>query len=283
MTSMASWNVPIGGGMYLHVKTVGRVGHPSLLLLHDLVFDSRMWEEMIPHFLKAGFRVVTVDLPGCWFSDSPLGVPYSLEQIATWVLAAVKSVGFHRAHVLGLGMGGMVALRMAYADPAFANSLVLLGTSAAVEPPGRQSFFMGLAERARLAHLLVLGERVALAAELLLYLFETQERAILDPWQARLVEILSREEDCEGLYWSAVATLNRLGLSLEALVTILAPAFIGRGGKDAFRTFVESNALSASLPNASGVVEWPKLGHMCMLEAPGTVANDILTFLKEVT
>ena len=60
--------------------------------------------------------------------------PYSVEQIAADVAGLMDRLELARAHVLGLSLGGRIAMAMALAEPARVDRLVLVATSPV--PPG---------------------------------------------------------------------------------------------------------------------------------------------------
>ncbi len=82
-----------------------------LVLLHGLGSSGRDWEYQYPAF-TARYRTVAPDLRGFGRSGRPPG-PYPVEQHADDVFALAGTLGLDRFHVLGLSMGGAVALQMA--------------------------------------------------------------------------------------------------------------------------------------------------------------------------
>lgn len=82
-----------------------------LLLLHGLGSSGRDWEYQYPAFTPR-YRTVAPDLRGFGRSGRPPG-PYPIEQHAEDMFALAENLGFDRFHVLGLSMGGALALQMA--------------------------------------------------------------------------------------------------------------------------------------------------------------------------
>lgn len=94
---------------------------PALVLLHEGVGDSRMWDLVWPQ-LAAAFRLIRYDVRG-----------YGRSSVATQeytLLGDLLSVLDHfevsSAHVTGCSMGGGTALELALAEPGRVRSLVLL-------------------------------------------------------------------------------------------------------------------------------------------------------------
>ena len=78
--------------------------------------------------LAARFRVIAADNRGAGRSAKPPG-PYSIEQMAADVAGLMDRLELPRAHVLGISMGGRIALALALARPARVNRLILVATS----------------------------------------------------------------------------------------------------------------------------------------------------------
>ena len=94
---------------------------PTLVLLHEGVGDSRMWDPVWPE-LAADCRVIRYDVRG--FGQSP---PATQEYT---LLADLQTVLDHfevsSAHFAGCSMGGGTAVEFALAEPSRVQSLTLL-------------------------------------------------------------------------------------------------------------------------------------------------------------
>jgi len=94
---------------------------PVLLLLHEGVGDSRMWDPVWAE-LTASFRAIRYDVRG--FGRSPAATEdFTLLGDLRSVL---KQLGVANAHVAGCSMGGGTALEFALAEPERVTTLVLL-------------------------------------------------------------------------------------------------------------------------------------------------------------
>jgi 3-oxoadipate enol-lactonase len=96
---------------------------PPLLLLHAGIVDRRMWDDVVPAFAER-FRVVRCDLRGYGETPLPAG-PFSYAADAAGLLDAL---GVEGAHVVGVSLGGHVALDLALAHPSSVDRLVLAGS-----------------------------------------------------------------------------------------------------------------------------------------------------------
>ena len=91
-----------------------------------------MWAPQVPA-LAERFRVVTYDTRGHGSSPAPAG-PYTLDDLVDDLVALLDALRIQRAHVAGLSLGGMTALRLAAREPARVDRLAVLCTSAKVDP-----------------------------------------------------------------------------------------------------------------------------------------------------
>jgi 3-oxoadipate enol-lactonase len=102
-----------------------------VLLLHGLGGGLVDWEPQIGP-LSARYRVIRLDVRGHGSSDKPKG-RYEVEEFTSDALAVLRAAGVERAHIVGLSMGGMIALQMALDAPAAVRSLVLANTGPEVK------------------------------------------------------------------------------------------------------------------------------------------------------
>ena len=91
-----------------------------------------MWDPQVPG-LAERYRVVTYDTRGHGESPAPAG-PYTLDDLVDDLVALLDEVGAERAHVAGLSLGGMTAMRLAAREPQRVDRLALLCTSAKPDP-----------------------------------------------------------------------------------------------------------------------------------------------------
>lgn len=120
--------------MIPHHVVTGPEDAPALVLSNSLGATRGMCDPQVPA-LAERYRVVTYDARGHGDSPSPAG-PYSLDDLVDDVVALLDRLGVRRAHVAGLSLGGMTAMRLAAREPARVDRLVALATSARPDPQG---------------------------------------------------------------------------------------------------------------------------------------------------
>jgi 3-oxoadipate enol-lactonase len=106
-------------GLYAEVAGEG----PELVLLHEGVCDSRMWDPQWEAFTRS-HRVLRFDFRG--YGRTPLS-PGSYSA-AKDVIELLDEHGFERAALVGVSLGGRVALEVALAQPERVSALVLVGS-----------------------------------------------------------------------------------------------------------------------------------------------------------
>jgi 3-oxoadipate enol-lactonase len=98
-------------------------GEP-VVLIHGLGLDAAMWDAQWPA-LQREFRAIRYDVRGYGGSSVPTG-PYSHTED---LLALLDFLDARPAHVVGLSMGGRLALRFALDQPHAVRSLALIDPS----------------------------------------------------------------------------------------------------------------------------------------------------------
>ena len=107
--------------MELYAEVAGK--GPEIVLLHEGICDSRMWDPQWETFTRS-HRVLRLDFRG--YGRSPLE-PGRFAN-ARDVIELLDRHGFDRAAVVGVSLGGRVALEVALAAPERVAALVLVGS-----------------------------------------------------------------------------------------------------------------------------------------------------------
>ena len=114
---------PVSG---LHYGEAGDPAAPVVVLLHGVGTSSWMWGRLVRD-LADEVRVVSVDLPG--HGDSA-GTPWtSMGDAVARVADLVRAVAPAGAHVVGLSLGGYLALDLAAAHPGLLMSATASGVN----------------------------------------------------------------------------------------------------------------------------------------------------------
>ena len=95
-----------------------------LLLIQGMSGTQASWGEPFLRALAPDFDLVAYDHRGIGRS-APWRTPFTIADLAEDALALLDHVGFERAHVLGISMGGMVAQELALGHPERIRTLAL--------------------------------------------------------------------------------------------------------------------------------------------------------------
>ena len=128
---MVAETLPVNG-IELCVETFGEPSDPALLLIAGCGNSMDWWEDEFCRRLAAGGRhVIRYDHRDTGRSTSfPAGrPPYSGVDLAHDALGVLDALGIHRAHLVGLSMGGALAQRIAVERPHRVLSLTLMSTT----------------------------------------------------------------------------------------------------------------------------------------------------------
>jgi len=240
---------------------------PAVVLVHGHPFDRSMWEPQ-QEPLGRRFRVITPDLRGYGQSRATIGT-VTMRQLAGDVEALLDDLDIDSAAVVGLSMGGLVAMELAIANPGRWWALGLVATTA--EPVTN-------AER---------RERLAMA--------ETLETDGLEPLVDSMSKRLFGPECTEDVIDRVVQMMRRSNPHGAAaalrgraqrpdyrpgLAALDIPTFVCAGTADTWSTEAVTQALIDCL-GAPRSLLLPELGHLPNLESPDVFNRELLRFLEE--
>ena len=236
-----------------------------LLLLHGLGDSHDDWRMQIPEF-AAKYRVIVPDLRG--FGASERREPFTIQRHARDMRTLLSALSIERAHVVGLSMGGAVAIELALRAPQVVASLVLVNTA-----PG---FTLTSWQRRRMAWLRVL---VALVLGVGGVARVTGKGVFPARNQGRLRKRFIRRASHTSR-WVYLATLRALTRwnAESRLAAIRAPTLI-IGAQHDFTTSAEKRRWCARIPGAR-FVEIAGSRHHTELDSPERLNHIIQAFVS---
>jgi pimeloyl-ACP methyl ester carboxylesterase len=246
-------------GADLYVEQAG-AGEP-ILFIHGFTLDTRMWDDQFDYFARS-FHVIRYDLRGFGKSSPP--DPARPYVHADDLAALLNALGLQRVSVVGLSLGGGIALDFACLHPERLAALVVIDSAMGGYPWSAQSsdpaapFDLEEKRRRWLANpLFAPAMRIPAVA--------TRLRAIIG--------------DYSGWHWMNSDSDYFPSPSVyERLETISAPtlAIVGEWDLPDFRGIAET--IGRRVPGARHVVI-PAAGHMANMERPDAVNDVISAFL----
>jgi 3-oxoadipate enol-lactonase len=258
---------PVGGTrMFYDVKGNG----PAVVLIHGGQLDSRMWDAQFG-VLARHFRVIRYDVRGYGGSFQPDSVYSDAEDL----LGLLDYLSVDKAHVVGLSLGGRIALDFAIAHPSRLSSLVLAGPGlSGYEPPNGIETDLRMWDIIKAAR----DEGPAKATELWLK----------DPFMAPAMEQLSLVPQLQKLArenahtWLHNPVLQRSPrpLAAERLGEIKVSTLLILGDRDVPQAKATVETLEKGIRGSKKVVI-KNAGHMVNMEKPDEFNAAVLTFLQD--
>ncbi|MFB6106471.1 MAG: alpha/beta fold hydrolase [Halobacteriaceae archaeon] len=209
------------------------------------------------------FRAVAYDPRGTGRSDA--AVPDDVPTLAADLGAVLAAADAHRPHLVGYGLGGMVALRYARAERV--SSLTLLGSAAD-----------GSAVTDRLDDRFAPPDDDAAGREAL-------RRALPDGFAAARPETFERlvawrREDAERPAWTAMAAAMRAFDATDWCHEVTAPVLVLHGTADRVVPAAAGERLARALPR--GRFRGVEAGHLAGVERPTAVSDALLGHVEGV-
>ena len=237
------------------------------MLAGSLGSTLAMWDPQAPA-LAEHLRVVRYDLRGHGRSPVPPG-PYSMDDLVDDLVALLDRLEVERAHVVGLSLGGMIAIRMAVREPRRVDRLALMCTSASLGPP------QGWADRA--AAVRADGTASIAAAVVGRWLTPEQHRAY--PTLVAELEAMIASTSVEG-YAASCAAIEHMDQRAD-LATIVAPTLTIAGSDDPVTPPAHLAAIASAIPGARLLV-LDGAAHLANLGQPAAVNQALIGHLVTV-
>jgi pimeloyl-ACP methyl ester carboxylesterase len=234
--------------MSLYVSETGTLGAPSIMFLHGVGTSGWMWEKQTAAL--DDFHCLNVDLPGHGKSHHLAWV--SLADTADQLGAIIQTRATNgRAHLVGLSLGGYLALVLLERHANVVDHVVISGVTAAPWP-----------------------NRMFLKAQI--WLFTTlMKRRRLVSLQARALRLSpdSQADFSENLLAMSADTYRLIAQEAAAyqvpdlLQFVSVPTLITAGGRESKIITQSVEMIPRLMPNAQGRIA-PGLGHGWNVQAP---------------
>ncbi|WP_458319855.1 3-oxoadipate enol-lactonase [Mycolicibacterium brisbanense] len=235
---------------------------PAVVLSNSLGSTHRMWDAQIAD-LERHFTVVRYDTRGHGASPVPDG-PYTIDDLADDVIALLDRLAIARAHIVGLSLGGMTAMRLAARNPERVARMVLLCTGAQLPPA------QAWADRA--ATVRAEGSQ-AVAAAVVDRWFSPGYPGDRAPWEAMVAAT-----PAEG-YAGCCEAIAQLDLRQE-LSTITAPTLAIAGADDPATPPAKLEEITDAVADAKLLVV-EHAAHLANAEQPGTITPALIAHLEQ--
>ena len=243
------------------------VGHgAAVVLVHGHPFDRTLWLPQL-RSLRHEFRVVAPDLRG--FGQSPtISGPAGMDELADDVWALLAQLEIDDVAVVGLSMGGLVAMEMAIARPERVWALGLVATTAqAVTEDERR-------------------QRLALADEI----EAVGMQPLVQSMGPRLFGPTADPQEVDRILATMAATTPAGAAAAlrgraarpdyrDELRGLAMPSFVCTGGHDVWSTVQVTEELVGCLRRPR-CLTLPEAGHLPNLECPALFNAELSSFLR---
>ncbi|MFB0562457.1 MAG: alpha/beta fold hydrolase [Candidatus Lokiarchaeia archaeon] len=245
-----------------------------LVMIMGLGGPSAAWEKYIIDKFSEKFKVIIFDNRGTGHSDVPEEY-YTIEMLADDTAGLMTALNVSRAHVLGLSMGGMIAIEFALKYPDRLGKLILCCTSGGASRfvPPKSDIMQDLTG-------LMSGEPEEVMKTALRILYP-EEFIAQNPDR---IEEFFQEMRKSNISYSPEGTKRQLGgiMGFDAhdrLYTIKKPTLIIAGKKDVLVPYENSQILAEEIPG-SKLVLFDDAGHGLYSQKREEFCQIVLDFLK---
>jgi pimeloyl-ACP methyl ester carboxylesterase len=247
---------------------------PALVLIHAGIADRRMWDDQIPVFSQR-YQVVRYDLRGYGESTIP-PQPYAHHEDLAGLLHHLQ---IDKAHILGISMGGRVAIEFTLSHPEMVKSLIRVNSGVGeIEPSEVLQTAWEAMEAAEEAE----GLTAVIELENQLWVDgpnrspEEVPTAIRERVQEMNTALFARIAEHE-----AAEELPLEPPAVERFAEISVPTLIIVGGEDVPDVHAVAEIMESSIPGNRKVVI-SDAAHMVSMERPEVFNLAVLEFLREI-
>jgi 3-oxoadipate enol-lactonase len=247
-------------------------GEP-LVLIRGYSNAASMWYQQVAALSRA-FQVITFDHRDTGKSDR-VAEPYTIADLAGDTLSLIEALNLGSVHLLGLSMGGMVAMEAALMKPSLVKTLILAGTACNADrgltsDPEVLALFATLPELSD-------EENVRRSLPAFFSALTLGDKSFLDDYVCRslaqrppLTTFLRHSQAIQGFD------------CCDHLTQLRVPTLIQHGEADRLLPVENALLLKERIPDARLVI-YEGLGHLFLMEDPGTCNADVQLFIQEAS
>ncbi|MEO8945037.1 MAG: alpha/beta hydrolase [Gemmatimonadaceae bacterium] len=269
--------VPVGPGA-VHVERYGHGGTP-IILLHGFGTCTFLWRRVAPVLAEAGHTAYALDLFGHGESDRTPDADFGIAAQAEYLDAAMTALRLARATIVGVDLGGDVALRLAARRPDRVAKLVLINVPAYDELPARD---IGVMQRSTARFAFKVTRGVLGAATLLQAILEG---SVATP-DSMPTHLLARYlapfagRDGVGHLLTLGSSIRRSEIDELDFADVRSPTLVIRGDHDEWVSRDIAGRLADDIPNAT-LRRMPGVARLIPEESPDNLAQALLEFVGD--
>lgn len=245
-----------------------------LLLIAGLGSSCSMWWKQIDSLGKR-YRVITPDHRGIGYSTE-VHHPFSIEDLADDMAGLIRGLNIAPSNVLGVSMGGFIALTLTLRCPDIVNKLILVSTSAggSTHVPSTEEILeiilngdqSDVGAYCRMLYPALAGPgRMQSQPDDLNHIIGNALEKPLSP-EAYLYQLMAVD---------AYASANT---TADALEKIRKPTLVLHGEADPLVPYPNGRHLADHIKDAA-MISYPDVGHILPIEAADQFNRDVMNFL----
>ena len=239
----------------------------TVLFLHGLGAISQSWYFQFDALKKSGYRSIAPDLPGFGESDYR-GISWNFNRVIHELRDLLDSLGINRFNLVGISMGGAIALKMALQEPERIKNLALVSTFATLRPGSVSEWGYFLRRSYK-----VLTQSPRAQAELVAdRVFPGQDKMAYHDY---LVETISEANPF--VYRRALLAIAGFNQTRK-LAQLKMPVLVISGQDDSTIPVKAQRKLAAAIPQSRHVII-PDGGHAINVDQPEQFNAELLRFL----
>jgi pimeloyl-ACP methyl ester carboxylesterase len=243
-------------------------GSPVVILIHGLGVTGDSWVLQIPALIQAGFRVISPDIRGFGRSGY-LNERISIVTLAQDVRYLINTLGIAPVDLVGISLGGTIALQTVLDEPQVVHRAILVNTFARLRPKKIRTWIY-LAMRFVAASLFGLRYQAHVVGH---GLFPSPDQAYLRQELYNQIMLANPKA-----YRGATRALARFDVR-HRLSEIQNPVLVVTGEMDTTVPVDTQTKLAKGIKNSKHIII-PGAGHGVTVEKPDLFNAAILEFLR---
>ena len=247
-------------------------GNDALLFVHGHPFNRSMWKGQLGAASSVGWRVVAPDLRGYGESTVVPGIT-TLDVFADDLAALLDQLAIERVVIVGLSMGGQIAMEFARLHPRRLRGLVLAATFPEAETED------GKRRRAEMGERLLREGMNGYADEVLPKMLAPRSIEARPADAGHVLEMMRTTNPAGAA--AAVRGRGERPSYEPTLASVTVPTLIVVGSEDAFTTRHQAETMR-DLVSGSELVWLDGVGHMPNIESPEAFNAALIKFLARV-
>ncbi|MEP2025751.1 MAG: alpha/beta hydrolase [Reichenbachiella sp.] len=242
----------------------------TIVFSHGLLMSGKMFKAQVDYF-KARYKCVIYDHRGQGRSQVT-EEGYDIESLTSDAIGLIKELNLGPCHMVGLSMGGFVTMRLAARHRELLKSIILIETSADVEP--NKFKYNVLNTIVKLFGVKAVVNKVMPIMFGQTFLNDPNRQDEVDFWRG---EILNNQKT---ITKSVTGVIQRDSVSKE-LGKVSVPTLVIAGDEDVATTLEKARNIKLKIPQAHLAVI-KRAGHSSTIEEPRQVIEAIEVFLNGV-